>query len=233
MNKNTENINSKKLPLGTPFRDTTSKFNFYKYEININSLDIPSDLVYEGPFENKNELESSCGHSGQSQLDTTYYCKNDNYNHGNMKTYIIYTCEKSCNFTLNYNSTHYVSYKCTKDSECLYNKCVNNYCVFSSTASVEYCSNIYHYLAMFEYAYIHCGKAPYIPCENDEECSSKNCKRNSCVSLIYDLHKISLSKQVQTGEILIFLSVPFTIYCCFYCCYRRYKKEKFTKIQNN
>jgi len=150
-----------------------------------------------------------------------------------MKTYIIYTCEKSCNFTLNYNSTHYVSYKCTKDSECLYNKCVNNYCVFSSTASVEYCSNIYHYLAMFEYAYIHCGKAPYIPCENDEECSSKNCKRNSCVSLIYDLHKISLSKQVQTGEILIFLSVPFTIYCCFYCCYRRYKKEKFTKIQNN
>ncbi|ORY54494.1 hypothetical protein LY90DRAFT_507516 [Neocallimastix californiae] len=171
-----------------------------EYEININSLDIPSDLVYEGPFENKNELESSCGHSGQSQLDTT---------------------------------THYVSYKCTKDSECLYNKCVNNYCVFSSTASVEYCSNIYHYLAMFEYAYIHCGKAPYIPCENDEECSSKNCKRNSCVSLIYDLHKISLSKQVQTGEILIFLSVPFTIYCCFYCCYRRYKKEKFTKIQNN
>ena len=49
-----------------------------EYEININSLDIPSDLVYEGPFENKNELESSCGHSGQSQLDTSYYCKNDN-----------------------------------------------------------------------------------------------------------------------------------------------------------
>ncbi|KAG4083086.1 hypothetical protein H8356DRAFT_1018029 [Neocallimastix lanati (nom. inval.)] len=188
-----------------------------EYEININSLDIPSDLVYYKFFKNKNELQSSSGYN----------------NNGNIKTYIIYTCEKSCNFTHSYNTTHYVSYKCTKNSDCLYNKCVNNYCVFSNTASVEHCSNIYQYFAFFDYSYIHCGKAPNIPCENDEECSSKSCTENSCDFLNYEFHNISLSKQVQTFEFLIFLSVPFTICCCFYCCYRRYKKEKFTKIQNN
>ncbi|KAL6611139.1 hypothetical protein LY90DRAFT_517399 [Neocallimastix californiae] len=152
--------------------------------------------------------------------------------HGNMKTYIIYTCEKSCNFTLNYNSTHYVSYKCTKDSECLYNKCVNNYCVFSSTASVEYCSNIYHYLAMFEYAYIHCGKAPYIPCKNDDECSSKKCGKNSCNNVDYKEYSIRISQSLQTAEISILLIIISIIWCCC-CCYRRKKRNNLTKVQNS
>ena len=86
---------------------------------------------------------------------------------------------------------------------------------------------------MFNYSYIHCGKAPYIPCENNKECSTKQCRENSCKLLYYNLHNIYESKELLTGEILILLIIPCIICCCCCCCKRRNKKDKFTKVQSN
>jgi len=45
-----------------------------------------------------------------------------------------------------YNNTdYYISYKCTTDSECLSNKCSNNYCVFNEETPIIHCDNIYIY----------------------------------------------------------------------------------------
>ena len=86
---------------------------------------------------------------------------------------------------------------------------------------------------MFNYSYIHCGKASYIPCENDEECSTRRCKENSCKLLNYNSYNIYESKELLTGEILILLIIPCIICCCCCCCKRRNKKDKFTKVQSN
>jgi len=44
-----------------------------EYELNINSLDISCDLVYEELYEYKSELQSSGGHDGQPYINTSYY----------------------------------------------------------------------------------------------------------------------------------------------------------------
>jgi len=36
-----------------------------------------------------------------------------------------------------------VSYKCNNDTECSYNKCFNNYCIFNDKVPIVHCDNIY------------------------------------------------------------------------------------------
>ncbi|ORX84889.1 hypothetical protein BCR32DRAFT_110210 [Anaeromyces robustus] len=40
---------------------------------------------------------------------------------------------------------------CNSDSECFYNKCINNYCVFNEEARIDHCDIIYKYFAIFEH----------------------------------------------------------------------------------
>ncbi|ORX83876.1 hypothetical protein BCR32DRAFT_277605 [Anaeromyces robustus] len=204
-----------------------------KYEINNNSLNIPIDHLYNNPIIHKSELQSSNGHVNQPDINKAYFCKNDNctsvYNegyrdhyvmlpddNGNIKTYIIYNCEQSCISKVDYNETHYISYKCTNNSDCLYDKCVNNFCTFNDKSSIEYCNNIYKYFSYFEYSYIHCGKAPGDTCNNNNECSSKKCEKNICETLQkYDIHDIRINQQVTTLIILIISKNNNSLYSCY------------------
>ena len=218
------------------------------YEINNHSLNIPSNILYNNTIIHKNELQSSNGHENQPDINVSYFCKNDNcvevgkrgYNtkyislpddNGNIKTYIIYTCEQSCISQINYNETHYISFKCTNNSDRLYNKCVSNFCTFNNESSIEYCNNIYKYFSYFEYSYIHCGKAPGNTCNNDNECSSKKCEKKICQELeTYDKHDININKDLITLIILIIILIFIIIsimYCIRYYCN---KKSNFTKF---
>ncbi|KAG4083974.1 hypothetical protein H8356DRAFT_1436536 [Neocallimastix lanati (nom. inval.)] len=90
------------------------------YEININSLNIPSHT---------NDLQSYSGQEDQPDINKAYFCKNDNCTRytskfinlpndiGNKKIYIyiIYTCEHSCDYKMNYNKTHDISFKSPGD----------------------------------------------------------------------------------------------------------------------
>ncbi|ORX57953.1 hypothetical protein BCR36DRAFT_139774 [Piromyces finnis] len=85
-----------------------------------------------------------------------------------------------------YNSTneqHYgdtiISYRCNKDDECLYNKCVDNYCIFNDKASVEHCDNIY---LCHRKSYNYCGKAYRNTCKTIDERSSKLCIDELCIA---------------------------------------------------
>ncbi|KAG4087571.1 hypothetical protein H8356DRAFT_1370592 [Neocallimastix lanati (nom. inval.)] len=79
---------------------------------------------------------------------------------GNISTYISYICNQSCISGYNYSETHYISYKCTNNSDCLYNKCVNNFCTFDNESSIEYCNNIYKLFLYIEYSCIYYVKVP-------------------------------------------------------------------------
>jgi len=98
------------------------------------------------------------------QFYNGYYCKNDicvltdnSYGkpfieipdiNGNIKLYIseTYSYEfielKNPPTKICYRNTC-ISYKFNNDSECLYNKCFNNYCIFNDKAPIVHCDNIY------------------------------------------------------------------------------------------
>jgi len=137
-----------------------------------------------------------------------YYCKDDicvkaDYEYrkifiefpdknGNIKLYNIYTSindnaklNKYSNVTCNiYDNIRYcVSYECTTDSECLSNKCINNYCVFNEETPLVHCDDIYIQPSLFKKrsSYIYCGKAANDICENNDECSFKQCYDGICL----------------------------------------------------
>jgi len=85
---------------------------------------------------------------------------------------------------MNINETHYISFDCNNNLDCLYDKCVNNGCVFNDKSSVEYCNTIYKSFLLFGYSYIHCGKAPDDTCNNNKDCSSNKCKDKKCEDLL-------------------------------------------------
>jgi len=132
---------------------------------------------------------------------THYYCKNDicvelGYDYlsenveipdekGTIKRYISksYSYEELKSVwrtVIGLGPDVYFSLNCTSDSQCLTNKCYNNYCVFNEENPIEFCTNIYINLAMFSYDYMYCGKAIGEKCKRNKECGSKRCKKNSC-----------------------------------------------------
>ncbi|KAL6635788.1 hypothetical protein U3516DRAFT_733615 [Neocallimastix sp. 'constans'] len=125
-------------------------YSTIKYELNINSLDISCDLVYEELYEYKSELQSSGGHDD------------------------IYTCEKSCDITLTYNTIHFVAYKCTKDSDLIRHP----YNIITSCLIIQY---------------IRCDKALYIQYENDKESSTKSCRKKF-------MYNISINKGFEIEQ---------------------------------
>jgi len=79
----------------------------------------------------------------------------------------------------NFNSCkHYalISSKCTSDSQCLPNKCIDGYCMFNKENPTEFCTFIYSYsIYSGSHSYMHCGKATGDICETNEECASLIC----------------------------------------------------------
>jgi len=47
------------------------------------------------------------------------------------------------------NGTIYVDLSCKNDSECFYNKCLNNYCVFNKDPSATHCDFVHKGFAIF------------------------------------------------------------------------------------
>jgi len=73
------------------------------------------------------------------------------------------------------------SLKCNNDSECLSNKYYRNHCAYNNETPIVHCDNIYsNKLFLGESSYMYCGKPPNDICIENDECSSKNCRKNMC-----------------------------------------------------
>ncbi|ORX61227.1 hypothetical protein BCR36DRAFT_365806 [Piromyces finnis] len=68
----------------------------------------------------------------------------------------------------------YTSYKCTSDSQCLTNKCIEGVCIFNEENPTEYCTDIYINL-LLRSSFMHCGKVMGDLCEKNAECASRVC----------------------------------------------------------
>ncbi|KAG4096893.1 hypothetical protein H8356DRAFT_942043 [Neocallimastix lanati (nom. inval.)] len=86
----------------------------------------------------------------------------------NLVSYIVATCrydkaviEEWENYTRSVDGVEYISI-CRNDSECLSNKCFDNYCIFNEEVPIV-SSNMC------------CSKPTDDICNNDDECSSKYC----------------------------------------------------------
>ena len=105
---------------------------------------------------------------------------------GNLTNYIVYTCNYNdieldqCNSIKMINGENY-SVECKSDLECLSNKCYKNRCTYNEETPIVHCDDIYsNKLFLGKSSYMYCGKPPGDTCKKDNECSSKNCKKNEC-----------------------------------------------------
>ncbi|KAG4081745.1 hypothetical protein H8356DRAFT_1284815 [Neocallimastix lanati (nom. inval.)] len=103
-----------------------------------------------------------------------YKKSNNNNNNSNN----IHSKDDVLTFHDNFYTNYYfcVSYKCTTDSQCLYDKCVNNLCVFNENAPLTHCDDVYTRPGIFK------KHAYNDKCTNDNECSSKLCYNNGLCS---------------------------------------------------
>jgi len=173
----------------------------------------------------------------KNKFNINYFCKNNicvkvDWNilpksveipdkNGNIKRYISesYTYDnlKSGDYgRIIYDDYNiYISYKCTSDSQCLTNKCIDGVCIFNEENPTEFCTDIYINL-IFRFSYMHCGKAIGDICKKDKECGSKNCMTQNVCGNSPDGPSDS---DFITGFInLIHLfAIMFIIFCISYC----------------
>ncbi|OUM57677.1 hypothetical protein PIROE2DRAFT_64865 [Piromyces sp. E2] len=192
-----------------------------------------------------------------------YYCRNDNCisfennddhppliefpdENGNIKKYILETCAYIkpetfwyCTYNHTYKETFYYL-KCYNDSDCFYNKCIDNTCVYNGDSSVTHCDTIYKYFAIFEYSYIHCGKDYGEQCNESNECSSNICGADyiddikTCSSFIKEpSDNVQSVRDMQTAFIFVIIIGIFTLIFIMCCCYKsgKRKENKFKKIE--
>jgi len=230
--------------------------SIYSRNFTIHSNDIPEQAIYRY----NNDTAVSKTNINPKNYGKNYYCRGDDCielqnsithvpyiefpdENGNVKLYILESCiydDKSkelidCLGGYIIGDYDRVSVKCTKDSECLYNKCIDNHCVFNEDSPIVHCDIIYRFFAFYEKSYVHCGKTYGDKCEKDNECSSKAChdldkKCGSCIETPSDsVHSI---KDMETffsfTAIIIILMV---IYCICCCRSKKHEKNKFEKIQ--
>eukprot|EP00833_Pecoramyces_ruminatium_P014520 jgi/Orpsp1_1/1188552/evm.model.d7180000065679.1 len=177
--------------------DINSKL-LYTYE-NITNCEKKEDFIY---IYDKSKIASKSDVLKQTDiLFTSYYCKNDvcvlvDYEYkkpfieipdenGNVTLYNTYTCTYDKAKSGNCISTIYIgdlslSVECTADSQCLSNKCIDNYCVFNDETPIVHCDDIY---TGKRNSYMHCGKPYHEPCKTDDECSSKKCSTDGTCSM--------------------------------------------------
>jgi len=126
------------------------------------------------------------------------------------------------------NLEHCTLFKCTKDSECLSKKCVNNICMTNEAFPLYQCMDIYD--EKEKKGLIKCGKATGEKCTINDDCASNECKEGFCVDTNHS-HQIirtsgppSLSfKTLIIGGISIVLILIIIIKIC--CCKSRRNKE--------
>jgi len=115
-----------------------------------------------------------------------------------------------------------ISYKCNNDSECLYNKCIDNLCAFNDEAPVVHCDNIY---LGHRKSYMYCGKAYGDTCNNEDECSSKFCKENICgLQVLGPSEGEGINELATTFYSLLIIIIIFLICICCCCCHCRKKR---------
>ncbi|ORX43935.1 hypothetical protein BCR36DRAFT_373586 [Piromyces finnis] len=147
-----------------------------------------------------------------------------------------------------YDNSTYISVKCNNDSDCLYNKCIENHCaynIYNDVSPVTNCTTIYKVFALFDYSYVHCGRPHNAPCTKDNECASKSCSTydryrnlgvNTCNYVStnnFPSDSTHIKKIVQTCICIIILICLCILMCIIRCCYKIYLKYKdydFNKI---
>jgi len=228
--------------------------SIYSRNFTIHSNDIPEQVIYRY----SNDTAVSKTNINPRNYGTNYYCRGDdcikldNSNHvpyiefpdenGNVKLYILESCIYDDKSKELINYINYYDYgdnnvfvKCTKDSDCLYNKCIDNHCVFNEESPIVHCDIIFRYFAIYEKLYVHCGKTYGEKCEKDNECSSKSCHDvdKKCDSFI-ETPSDSVQSIIDMETFFCFAAIIIilmVIYCIFCCCVKSTKKNKFEKIQ--
>ncbi|ORX78125.1 hypothetical protein BCR32DRAFT_282587 [Anaeromyces robustus] len=115
----------------------------------------------------------------------------------------IINCE---NYIGGYNNDYIIDLSCTNDSECFYNKCIDNYCVFNEEPSSTHCDYVHKGFAMFQYTFLHCGKTYEDRCKHNYECSSYSCYKGICSPDFYVIsdstkHKDKLKRKQQYNNL--------------------------------
>jgi len=149
---------------------------------------------------------------------------------GNITNYIVYTCTNN-DIELDKCKDEYMiddmifSLICNNDSECLSNKCYKNHCMYNNETPIVHCDNIYSdkwFLGKSSYMY--CGKPPGDSCIENDECSSKNCRKNECQ---FQDDGPSDSDGVKTyieGLIFFVILIVLVIIAIVICCCYFYKR---------
>jgi len=124
----------------------------------------------------------------------------------------------------------YISYKCTSDSQCLTNKCINGFCIYNKENPTEFCTYIYSISVFYgRHSYMHCGRMPMDVCKTNKECASKECtKYGYCERLPdgpseADNHTLAVKLFILFIIIIIFIVI--SIILCLYCCIKLIRKK--------
>ncbi|ORX84832.1 hypothetical protein BCR32DRAFT_242284 [Anaeromyces robustus] len=223
------------------------------YNITINSDNISEEYIYK-----YNDNAISKGSISSTSYGWNYYCRNGDcimLENGNSKPYIEFPDEKgnikkyifrSCEYDSKLKNNEYCAKRrtfnypenitdvyvtCNSDSECFFNKCIDNYCVFNEDSGIEHCDIIYKYFAVFEFSHIHCGKTYMQSCSNDKECSTERCYEDEglCSSSVeVPNESTSFGRNMETVFCFAIFFVIFVIisFICFIyrCCKNKYKK---------
>ena len=254
----------------------------YGYNITINSNNIHSRCILNNGINIISKTELMKKNKFNSNQ---YYCKNDsdicvfiakfyeapyiNFpdENGNIKTYIAKSCNYENDLTQCYdgkeytipktNETVFCSYRCTKDSDCLHNKCMftnqkdssqintpplnslnkrNNitnssvgYCVFNNNSPVIHCDDIFKYYlwGYFERSYVHCGKPYFANCTTSEECSGESCNVTCGPNVEEPSDKGPRARNI-INNIIIFITIIVFIICL--CCICLCYSKKYYKL---
>ncbi|ORX77321.1 hypothetical protein BCR32DRAFT_248020 [Anaeromyces robustus] len=234
------------------------------YNISITSENIPPAYIFENKEDNyilKTKLENK-----SVDYEKHYYCKNDNCieielndnayfiefpENNKIKRYILHSCiyDDKLNKVINcdrykkigrYDDSDYADLSCTNNSECFYNKCIDNYCVFNEDPSSTHCDYVHKGFAIFQYTFLHCGKTYHDICKYNNECSSYKCYDNKCSYNYYSpSESTSLKKKIETFFFFIIIIALIFICSCVYV-FRiehkdklKRKKQQFNKLENN
>ena len=230
------------------------------YTINtIDELNMYINRYNKSLYVSKNNIENN----KVKNYIRHYYCKNNNcielegsnfadfiefQENNEIKRYIIKSCiydDKlnniiDCN---NYhmldmnNETNYIDLNCKNDSECFYNKCIDNYCVYNEDPSITHCDYVHKGFAMFQYTFVHCGKTYDDICKHDNECSSYSCNNKRCIPNYYvPSESTDTAKRLETLFFYVIIVLLFIICCCICACIDTHKhkqKKQFSKLEIN
>ena len=147
------------------------------------------------------------------EIEYVNKCKNEEYN--NQK----------------FNSCEYhalISFKCTSDTQCLTNKCIDGYCMFNKENPTEFCTYIYSHTFFSSHSYMHCGKLEGDICKTNKECASVKCS-------LYGFCKAPPKGPSDNDGINDFvefillagISIPIFVYICFRCSIKPIKKNRY------